>query len=350
MKRKVGKMKTENLVRQFQEAGYKRAIVNGAYVDVLLQIRPQCTHVVVLIDCIHLRDLTVEKYEGIVRAIRKSIYNYDFQQVQMLQVLCTNEPEQEKEYLSVFGEHWIVDLEEERLLIYENQIAEFSNAREIIEQAFFRAEMIEQERIKDRRNYIKENICTILLVILNILVFIWIEVTGSSLDVEHIANSGGLCTKSVGHGFWYYQLITSMFLHFGMEHLAGNMFMLLALGQYVEKRVGKIFYLTIYFGAGLIGNLAEIFDMLQNQGQVVVAAGASGAVYGIVGALLYLVIQNHGRLEELPFRNIILLTIFGICNVMISPNVNYAHVGGLIGGFILTGILCLLMGKEEKDS
>lgn len=350
MQREVGKMRTENLVRQFQEAGYKRAIVNGAYVDVLLQIEPQCTHVVILIDCIHLRNLTVEKYESIVRAIRKSLYNYDFQQVQMLQVLCTDEPEQEKEYLSVFGEHWIVDLEEERLLIYENQIAEFSNAREIIEQAFLKEEMLGQERIKEKKTYMKENICTIVLVLLNILVFLWVEITGSSLDVEHIANSGALYTESIGHGFWYYQLVTSMFLHFGIEHLAGNMFMLLALGQYVEKRIGKMFYLTIYFGAGLIGNLAEIFDMLQNQGQIVVAAGASGAVYGIVGALLYLVIRNHGRMADLPFRNIILLTIFGVCNVMLSPNVNYAHVGGLIGGFILTGILCLLTGKEEKGS
>lgn len=343
-------MRTENLVKQFQAAGYKRAIVNGAFVDVLLQIQPQCTHVVVLIDCIHLKDLTVEKYENIVRAIRKSIYNYDFQQIQMLQVLCTNQPEQEKEYLSVFGEHWIVDLEEERLFIYEDQIAEFSNAREIIEQAFLREEMLEEEKIRARKNYIKENICTILLVLLNIFVFLWVEFTGSSQDVEHIANSGALCTQSIGHGFWYYQLVTSMFLHFGMEHLAGNMFMLLALGQYVEKRVGKLFYLTIYFGAGLIGNLAEIFDMLQNQGQIVVAAGASGAVYGIVGALLYLVIRNHGKMADLPLRNIILLTIFGVCNVMISSNVNYAHVGGLIGGFILTGILCLLTGKEEIDS
>lgn len=343
-------MKTENLVRQFQEAGYKRAIVNGAYVDVLLQIQPQCTNVVVLVDCIHLRDLTVEKYEDIVRAIRKSIYNYEFQRVQMLQVLCTNQPEQEKEYLSVFGEHWIVDLEEERLLIYENQIAEFSNAREIIEEAFIKEEMLEEEQMMAKRTYVKENICTILLVLLNVLMFLRVEFRGSSLDVEYMANSGALCTQSIGQGFWYYQLVTSMFLHFGMEHLAGNMFMLLALGQYVEKRVGKLFYLTIYFGAGIIGNLAEIYDMLQNRGQIVVAAGASGAVYGIVGALLYLVIRNHGRMEDLPFRNIVLLTIFGVCNVMLNTDVNYAHVGGMIGGFILTGILCLLTGKEEVNS
>lgn len=342
-------MRTENLIRQFQSAGYKRAIVNGAYVDVLLQIQPQCTYVVVVIDCAGLMDLNLQKYENILRAIRKSIYNYDFPQIQMLQVLCTRQPEQIKEYLSVFGEHWIVNLEEEQLLIYENQTPEFSNAREVIEQAFLREELLAEQRVQEKRKYIKENICTILLVCLNILVFLWVEFTGSSMDVEHIAASGALCTDSIGHGFWYYQLITSMFLHFGMEHLAGNMFMLLALGQYVEKRVGRFFYLTIYFGAGLIGNLAEIFDMLQNQGQIVVAAGASGAVYGIVGALFYLVIRNHGRLADLPFRNIILLTIFGICNVMISPDVNYAHIGGLIGGFVLTGILCLLTGKEERD-
>lgn len=343
-------MQTENLVRQFQEVGYKRAIVNGAYVDVLLQIQQQCTYVVVMMDCTHLKDLTVEKYESILRAIRKSLYNYDFQQVQMLQVLCTDQPEQLREHLSVFGEHWIVDLVEERLLIYENQTAEFSNAREIIEQAFVKEQMLEEQKMQRNITYIKENICTILLVCLNILVFLWVEYTGSSLDLEHMANCGALYTEKIGKGFWYYQLVTSMFLHFGIEHLAGNMFMLLALGQYVEKRVGKLFYLTIYFGAGLIGNLAELFDMLQNESQVVVAAGASGAVYGIVGALFYLVIRNRGRLADLPLRNIVFLTIIGVCNIMINPNINYAHVGGLIGGFLLTGILFHLAGKEEKGS
>lgn len=256
-------MQIENLVRQFQSAGYKRAIVNGAYVDVLLQIQSQCTYVVVVFDCTHLKNLSVEKYESIVRAIRKSMYNYEFQQIQMLQVLCTNQPEQAKEYLSAFGEHWIVDLEEEKLLIYENQIDRFTNAVEIIEQAFLREQTIEEEKRLEKKKYFKENICTILLVCLNVLAFLWVEYTGSSLDVEHIAAAGALCTESIGHGYWYSQLLTSMFLHFGIEHLVGNMFMLLALGQYVEKRVGKLFYLTIYFGAGLIGNLAEVYDMLQ---------------------------------------------------------------------------------------
>ena len=53
-------MQIENLVRQFQSAGYKRAIVNGAYVDVLLQVQSQCTYVVVVFDCTHLKNLSVE--------------------------------------------------------------------------------------------------------------------------------------------------------------------------------------------------------------------------------------------------------------------------------------------------
>lgn len=343
-------MRTENLVRQFQEEGYKKAIVNGAYVDVLLQIRQQCTYVVVMMDCTHLKDLTVEKYESIVRAIRKSIYNYDFQQVQMLQVLCTNHPERFKEYLSVFGEHWIVDLEEERLLIYENQTTEFSNAREVIEEAFVKEKMLEEERVQRNITYVKNNIFTFLLICINVLVFLWVEHTGSPEDSQHMVDCGALWTLGVGQKFWYCRLLTSMFLHFGIEHLVGNMFMLFVLGRYVEKRVGKLFYMTIYLGAGLIGGLAELYNMLQNREQIVVAAGASGAVYGISGALLYLVIRNRGSLEDLPLHNIIFLIVLGLFNTTLSPDVNYAHIGGLIGGFLLTAILYHLSGKEEKDS
>lgn len=343
-------MQIENIIRQFQKAGYKRAIVKGAFVDVLLQIQPQCVYVVIMMDCVHLTDLTLEKYESIVRAIRKSIYKYDFPKVEILEVLCTEKPESVKSCVPSYGEHWIIDLMEEQLLIYEDQTAEFSDARDIIEKAIEEGDLLEKEKAEARKRYIKDNICTLLLVFLNIIYFLWVEFTGSSLDMEHMIQAGALYTDSIGQGFWYYEIISSMFLHFGIEHIAGNMFMLLALGQFVEKRLGKVFFLTVYLGSGIIGNLAQIYDMLQNHGQTVVAAGASGAVYGMMGALIYIVMRNRGQIEGLSLGNIVLLTIFGVCNLFLSKDVNYAHIGGLIGGFILTKMIYLVSGKEEINA
>ena len=63
-------MQTIDVVKQFQKEGYQRAVVNGLYVDVLLQFKEACTYVVVVFDCNHLNNLTLEKYESIMRAIR----------------------------------------------------------------------------------------------------------------------------------------------------------------------------------------------------------------------------------------------------------------------------------------
>lgn len=79
-----------------------------------------------------------------------------------------------------------------------------------------------------------------------------------------------------------YRLFTSMFLHFGIYHLVNNMAVLLFMGDMVEKAVGHWKYLMIYLGSGLVGNLLSLYMDIQSQSNIV-SAGASGAIYGIIG-------------------------------------------------------------------
>ena len=86
-------------------------------------------------DDYYFEELTVSNYESILRGIRSSIYQYDLGEVKFLSVLCTQEPDTVKDLVAGFGEHWVVDLNERRLLIYENQVLKFANAKDVIEEA-----------------------------------------------------------------------------------------------------------------------------------------------------------------------------------------------------------------------
>ncbi|MBQ3600748.1 MAG: rhomboid family intramembrane serine protease [Lachnospiraceae bacterium] len=343
-------MQTIDVVKQFQKEGYQRAVVNGLYVDVLLQFKEACTYVVVVFDCNHLNNLTLEKYESIMRAIRSSIYSYEFNQIHTLHVLCTNEPNQTKELIGAFGEHWIVDLKEQRLLIYENQLADFSDAKQIIERTLSETEedIIEQKR-QEKIKYIKENICTIGLVLINIIIFLLVEITGSTMNTEHMVECGALSMDRIGEKFWQYRLFSSMFLHFGIEHLGSNLLMLAVMGSYIEKRMGRKAFLAMYFGAGIIGNIASLYYYINSGMSNVVTAGASGAVFGMIGALLYLIIKNRGRLAGLSYGQIAVILLLSYYQGLVDTQVNMvAHYAGFVGGFILSIILGFLNLSERK--
>ena len=105
-----------------------------------------------------------------------------------------------------------------------------------------------------------------------------------------------------------------------------NMVMLLVIGYSLEPEIGKIRFLLIYLGSGLMGNLVSAwFDV--SQGSYAVSAGASGAIFGIVGALLYVAIRNHGRVLMAGLSLYYGFTAQGVDNA--------AHIGGLISGFLL---------------
>lgn len=156
------------------------------------------------------------------------------------------------------------------------------------------------------RNYKKLPICTIAIAAANVLIFLGLSFMGMTEDSAFMMEHGAMYVPYLMNGERYYTLITSMFLHFGFSHLMNNMVMLLVIGYSLEPEIGKIRFLLIYLGSGLMGNLVSAwFDV--NQGSYAVSAGASGAIFGIVGALLYVAIRNHGRVGEISTRGLVLM-------------------------------------------
>ena len=167
-------MQMEQIAKHMVHSGYTRAVVNGDYVEVLLKIQERDAYAVVMIDCDCFEELSVEDYENLQRGVRSSLYQYDFQQVRMLNLLCTTNPAKIRALVEAYGEHWVVDTSENRLLIYENQIASFLDAKKVIEEALLYGDETVTEELEKRKNSIilwKENYCTYLLVFLNCLVF-----------------------------------------------------------------------------------------------------------------------------------------------------------------------------------
>ena len=164
------------------------------------------------------------------------------------------------------------------------------------------------------------------LILLNILVFLIVEFTGSSQNTMHMLDCGAAFTPMIIQGGEYYRLFTCMFLH------------LFVLGSRLEQAIGKIKFLLIYLIGGVLGNVISLLIELRTQ-DFAVSAGASGAVFAVMGAMIYIVIRNKGWLGDLSMRQILVMAAFSLYFGFASTGVdNTAHVGGMVSGFFLAVI------------
>ncbi len=136
-------------------------------------------------------------------------------------------------------------------------------------------------------------------------------------------------------GAWW-RLFTAMFLHFGLLHLAMNMWALWDAGRLVERLVGPARYAAVYLGSGLAGNALSLVV----QGNDAVSGGASGAIFGVYGALLVVLVRERQRFDAQEFRWLFGAALaFTAATLLLGLNVrgidNAAHAGGLLAGALL---------------
>lgn len=181
------------------------------------------------------------------------------------------------------------------------------------------------------------------IILINIAIFLTVEFTGSSLNTQHMVNWGAAYTPWILQEHEYYRLLTCMFLHFGIRHLGNNMLVLFFVGDCLERSIGKIKYLLIYLLGGIGANIFSLGMEVYRQ-ESVVSAGASGAVFAVIGALLYIVIRNRGRIENFTTRQLMILAALSLYHGVTSAGVdNAAHFGGLVCGFSL----CVLLYRRR---
>ena len=202
---------------------------------------------------------------------------------------------------------------------------------------------MEEEQEIVRKNRIP--IVTMILIAVNVLVYIYVEAKGSSYDTEFMLKMGASYEPLIVEGHEYYRLITHFFLHYGFDHLFNNMISLLILGFAIEQILGRISYFILYFLSGILAGIASVVYNIYGGGGYAVSCGASGAIFGLMGALLVLLIfGNQGRrTSEVP-RYLIYLALSIYSGLQDSSIDNAAHIGGLIAGFLI----CLFMARRRR--
>lgn len=177
------------------------------------------------------------------------------------------------------------------------------------------------------------------LIVLNIVYFLYLEILGSSEDTLFMLHHGAMFPPLIVEQKEYYRLLTSIFMHFGIHHITNNMMLLFILGDNMERALGSVKYLAFYLLCGIGANTVSMAVELHGSVQAV-GAGASGAIFGVIGGLFYVVTINRGKLEDLSTTQLVVMIIFSLYFGFTSTGVdNVAHVSGLILGIILAAIL-----------
>lgn len=280
-----------------------------------------------------------EKYD-IYRAITKVQFNSSaVDSIILLNLIVTPNPDNLYKHLNFTPElddkfidiHWLIDSNNRELIIPSKQINSVlgmeKDIRKILDENTTTYYDI-------KKQYESTNI-TYGIVMLNVLVWFFLELKGGSTNPNILMEYGALNLKYVQAGD-YWRIFTSIFMHIGLTHLLFNCFSLVIFGSRLEKYLKGWQFVTIYLVSGIAGSLFSLGGSALVEANIV-SAGASGAIYGLIGSILICSKAMGQPLEGLTSYTMWLIFIAGIIYSVTSPNVDaFAHIGGFVGGILMT--------------
>ncbi|MDY0406904.1 rhomboid family intramembrane serine protease [Virgibacillus sp. 179-BFC.A HS] len=166
---------------------------------------------------------------------------------------------------------------------------------------------------------------------------LWIIIDLLKLPIgESIYNYGAGVNLFI-HAGEYWRLITPIFLHANLMHTLFNSFSLLIFGPALEQMLGKGKFIFAYFFAGIVGNIATYAF---HPTAFMVFVGASGAIYGLFGIYMFMVLFRKHLVDRSDAQIVIVIFVIGLIMTFLQPNINiHAHVFGFIAGFALGPII-----------
>lgn len=211
---------------------------------------------------------------------------------------------------------------------------------------------IEEKNIKEgqeREKYMKNNkpIITYILIFINIVMFVLMYMLGNGSENTNTLIDFGANYILLTKAGEYYRLITSGFLHIGVIHLLLNMYSLYIVGTQVEYFYGKVKYIIIYLFSLIMGSLFTVALSSVNT----VSAGASGAIFGLLGSILYFGVKYRGYIGNSLVNQIVPVVILNLIIGFTTPGIgNAAHIGGLVGGYLISMAVGIGIDKKEQRS
>ncbi len=189
----------------------------------------------------------------------------------------------------------------------------------------------------------KKSIITPILIFICIIIFLLMYILGNGSEDTLTLIMFGANVRSLVLKGEIWRLLTSVFLHIGIMHLLVNMYALYIIGKQLEGFLGKFKYLLVFLGSGIIGSLLSVVI------HDTVSAGASGAIFGLLGSLLYFGYHYRVYLGTIIRTQIIPVIVLNLAIGFLLPGIdNFAHIGGLVGGYLITMALGV-PGKAKKS-
>ena len=313
--------------------------------------------------------------------IRRSFLEKGYEFVQLHILFLTSNVARARE-LGEGQMFWIADEAYGRLVIFENQPEEFLGLRKMLEtnlsfggssrnseglqHSAYGAKEVpfpdtpETEREKRRilrsskrkkavGMVLRSNYVTYGIVLLNLLVFLYQDLLADA-DFTY---RGAISWETVVGAHQWWRILTCLFLHASADHIMGNMIGLFAAGDIVEKRVGHARFALLYFLSGIGASLSSVFYHAHVGEGATYSIGASGAIYGIFGALVIIMLLDPVVRTRGNFSRMAVFILFLFYDVFLNPEsgIDYA---GHIGGFLVGSLICLLFiflrsGKADPN-
>ncbi|MCI9278001.1 MAG: rhomboid family intramembrane serine protease [Lachnospiraceae bacterium] len=190
----------------------------------------------------------------------------------------------------------------------------------------------------------RQPIISIGLVAINVAVFLLCKNFGKLIYMGDLDPVRVLNYNEYGRILW------SIFLHNGIDHLFNNMLILFFLGSMIENEVGHVRYAVLYFLSGIGGSLVSLYAKVVNN-EFAASVGASGAIFGLDGALLAMVLFSDKRMENVTMPRVLLMITCSLYNGFVGGNIdNAAHVGGLITGFAAATAMCVFRRWRHRGN
>ena len=331
-------MMIEQFGQYLASSGYQKIMTKKPNIGVFYRLEGEMGYAVLWAEFPDLVEWTPAERTGLIMAVRQFLAGKGIYQVNLLTLLVTGDLSGARAFTESDNRCWLINPYARELILYENQCSDMDGLRGKVE------EFLSQNPRKQRKPLDVKNLpwVSLGLVVINALVFLVCTFTGNLLY-----NKGAFSLENILTDGEWYRIFTALFLHVDLNHLFSNMLLLYFAGEIAERHLGHGKFACLYLAAGLGGNLLsmayEWFTGFYS------SVGASGAVFGILGMLLALVLLNHGRLEQITLRRIVLMIGLSVYSGASSTEINnMAHVGGLLTGFLLTLMVeSLLKGKER---
>jgi rhomboid protease GluP len=181
------------------------------------------------------------------------------------------------------------------------------------------------------------------IIAINLFFYIWTDIFtflgGAEIRMLGIGNN-----FFISLGEWW-RLVTPIFLHGGLAHVAFNSFALFLFGPALERMLGGFRFLLIYLGTGILANIVYLF--LGNP--MTYHLGASGAVFGLFGVYIYMVLVRKDLISNVNAQMITVIIIVGVIMTFINPGINIiAHIFGLISGALLAPLFLSRVRYEDQ--